>query len=532
MLVVLAVGLPCGASSASTAAPANDNFENAQQLSGALPIELLASNVGATHQVGDPDHSPQPSGGHSIWFRWEATNTEAVTISTCGSAMPTILAVYLGSALGGLSEVAGTTWEAGGCLFQEGTQATFRAIAGKIYSIEIDGNTNHESSQPPVSGEGAVALRIRHRLPPANDDFAAATTLEPGLSARAPNFGATKEAGEPNHHGDPGGASVWFKFTAPKTQGALVQLNGGSIRSHHELAVYTGSSVAGLTPVAGSAPWEESELIPVVGGRTYWIAVDGTYDPVTETPDMDEPEISLSFGPGNDDFKDAYPVSHANTLSWTFVDSGLDNVGATKQAGEPDHAGNRGGASVWFQWTAPESGSMQVSACSTDFPTILGVYTGSSLGTLTPVASTSRPCGVAEGAPGVNGFNVDSGKTYWIAVDGVDGAWGTFGLVMHTSKERLEGPAPAMGKPPQTKISGRRVNPRARTAQFHLAANELGSHFLCRLDSRPFKRCGGTVTYRKLAPGRHTFRSKAVNTAGEPDPTPIVAHFTIPRLRP
>ena len=34
-----------------------------------------------------------------------------------------------------------------------------------------------------------------------------------------------------------------------------------------------------------------------------------------------------------------------------------DNIGATKQSGEPDHAGNSGGSSVWFRWTAPATRS-------------------------------------------------------------------------------------------------------------------------------------------------------------------------------
>src|SRR6185295_13092698 len=34
------------------------------------------------------------------------------------------------------------------------------------------------------------------------------------------------------------------------------------------------------------------------------------------------------------------------------------NVGATKEPGEPNHAGAFGGASIWYSWTAPADGTV------------------------------------------------------------------------------------------------------------------------------------------------------------------------------
>ena len=34
------------------------------------------------------------------------------------------------------------------------------------------------------------------------------------------------------------------------------------------------------------------------------------------------------------------------------------NSNATKQVGEPNHAGNAGGKSVWWRWTAPAAGTL------------------------------------------------------------------------------------------------------------------------------------------------------------------------------
>jgi hypothetical protein len=372
--LVVGVTLCMAGAPAAFAAPLNDDFANPQVLSGALPIEITATNVGATHQEGEPGHAPLVAGGHTVWFRWEAASTEAVTISTCGSEMPTIIGVYLGSSLEALTEVAGNTWDWPGCSFQEGSQATFRAIAGKVYSMQIDGNVFHEASQPSVSGEGSIKLEIRHREPPANDDFDNAQPIAmDGLSTPAPNFGATKEAGEPDHRADQGGASVWFKFTAPRSGGASVQLYGGQASHEGLVAVYTGSSVGNLTPVpAFETRWTSELHFPTTAGTTYRIAVDGPYNPATESPFMDERELSVGTYPGNDDFEDAFSLGSA-PLGGTMGLNGLGNTGATKQAGEPDHAGNRGGTSVWFTWKAPESGSAQLSACGATFQTLLAV---------------------------------------------------------------------------------------------------------------------------------------------------------------
>ena len=55
-------------------------------------------------------------------------------------------------------------------------------------------------------------------------DFAAAKALvSPGENGS--NVGATKEPGEPDHAGDPGGASVWYTWTAPADGVADVRLH-------------------------------------------------------------------------------------------------------------------------------------------------------------------------------------------------------------------------------------------------------------------------------------------------------------------
>ena len=97
------------------------------------------------------------------------------------------------------------------------------------------------------------------------------------------------------------------------------------------------------------------------------------------------------------------------------------NLRATKESGEPTISGNGGGASIWYQWTAPASGSATFDTIGSSFGTLLGVYTGTSVGSLTLVGGDQ---GSAGGGQSRVIFTAASGATYRIAVDGVNGSMG------------------------------------------------------------------------------------------------------------
>jgi subtilisin family serine protease len=81
--------------------PANDNFANAQFISGANAT-LNGTNVRATRESGEPDHLPAISGSlgeHTVWYNWTAPSSGQVNLDTCTSSFDTTLAVYTGSAL-------------------------------------------------------------------------------------------------------------------------------------------------------------------------------------------------------------------------------------------------------------------------------------------------------------------------------------------------------------------------------------------------------------------------------------------------
>lgn len=97
------------------------------------------------------------------------------------------------------------------------------------------------------------------------------------------------------------------------------------------------------------------------------------------------------------------------------------NANATKETGEPNHIPtNGGGASVWWSWTAPITGTAVVDTIGSNFDTVMAVYTGNSY-PLTLIDynddgggnSTSRIT-----------YPATSGTTYKIVVDGWSGATG------------------------------------------------------------------------------------------------------------
>jgi len=127
------------------------------------------------------------------------------------------------------------------------------------------------------------------------------------------------------------------------------------------------------TPMAGLAAAEGYLLVPVDifdGFNAYSLVAYKTASG------------ALTGRPSNDD------LAQARTFANPVIgETHGSNVGATKEPGEPDHAGSAGGASVWYRWTAPSNGDVYLSLRQATFETLVGVYTGSSLSDLSQVAA-------------------------------------------------------------------------------------------------------------------------------------------------
>jgi len=123
--------------------------------------------------------------------------------------------------------------------------------------------------------------------------------------------------------------------------------------------------------------------------------------------------------PANDLFANAQTI---NDCSGSVAGT---NIAATRESGEPIHdpGGNPGASSVWYQWVAPTNGNVTISTIGSNFDTLLAVYTGTAVNSLTPIASNDDIVSGTNVQSRVN-FNATAGTIYKIAVDGWGGDTG------------------------------------------------------------------------------------------------------------
>ncbi len=125
------------------------------------------------------------------------------------------------------------------------------------------------------------------------------------------------------------------------------------------------------------------------------------------------------------------------------------NLASTAESGEPAHAGSPAAHTVWFKWTAPANGNQIVSTQGSSYgttsvngadityglaplDTVLAVYTGSSINSLTSVTSNDdyAPVGGVTQTWSRVTFAVTSGTTYYFAVGASSAATTAEGMVM------------------------------------------------------------------------------------------------------
>ena len=115
--------------------PPNDDFANAIVISSEGGGEVRSS-VGATKEDGEPSHAGKSSATKSIWWRLEIPRTARVTLSTEGSAIDTVMAVYTGSAVDALAKVASNDDAVTGVRY---SKVSFDAVGGDVYYVAVAG---------------------------------------------------------------------------------------------------------------------------------------------------------------------------------------------------------------------------------------------------------------------------------------------------------------------------------------------------------------------------------------------------------
>jgi hypothetical protein len=169
------------------------------------------------------------------------------------------------------------------------------------------------------------------------------------------------------------------------------------------------------TNAIGAESWAASVQLPPGTNVIRAYAID--YAGNTSPPDS---VVVRYLNPTNDYFA----LSAQLEPTGGFVTA--NNRQATREAGEPLHAGNDGGRSVWYWWRAPADGQLALTTAGSQIDTLLAVYTGDRLADLVEVVSN-------DDGPSGNGWSdldlfVSSNEVYRIVVDAYGADEGSFSL--------------------------------------------------------------------------------------------------------
>jgi uncharacterized delta-60 repeat protein len=356
----------------AVAQPFNDNFDNALSLDFfGLPGSFLTDNTGGTRETGEPLIATN-NGGASVWFTWTPQADGMATFNTASSAIDTLLGVYVGNSVDQLTLVAQDDNSGGG-----GTsQLTFPAPMGTKFYIAVDGSNGVQGNiylnweVNPVSVAGTNnAIAKAWKLTGASGsifDNNVLATAEPFETAGIGLFGTN---------------SMWYIWTAPSSGLVTFDTRGSSFDT--VLDVYVGTN----QPTYFSRYENDDFLalrssqvtLPVIAGQTYQISVNG----FNNARGFIRLNWNIAPFPSNDNFADA-TVLNALPL-WGSVSD--NNVNASVEPGEPTHAGFSPSQSLWYKWTAPQDGEVQLDTLGSTFDTVLAVYTGNSVSSLSQVAA-------------------------------------------------------------------------------------------------------------------------------------------------
>jgi hypothetical protein len=319
-------------------------------------------------------------------------------------------------------------------------------------------------------------------------------------------IGATLSLANETLSTDPNGDDSFTIYLTTTNFGSAHQL-GTTVYSENPTSGWVYASTNFIT-------YAGSNLLSTYAGQTvdllFYVQTDATYGYLTQ---FNIDDVSLVAGttadiPSNDNFTNATlipPDGITNVVTTTY---------ASREAYEPDIAGNPGGHSVWWTWSAPAIGTVNISTTESDFYTFLGVYAGSSLSNLTVVTNYNGTRNSAGSAYAT--FKVAPGTQYQITVDGYSGEAGstlfTFDFVQDTTPPVVKFTSPTTGADvtnSTVEMKGTASDSFGVTAVYYQLENASGA--------TAWQLATGTTnwsaTVTNLLPGTNTVRVAAYDTA-------------------
>jgi hypothetical protein len=178
------------------------------------------------------------------------------------------------------------------------------------------------------------------------------------------------------------------------------------------------SSPGGITATGSSCPILVTGL---TDGTSYTFTVTatnadgGTSEPSQATSAI-TPHAPSGPAPSNDNF------ANAKVITGTSGSVAGTNVGATVEPGEQTIQDTRGGASVWYEWTVPVTGSYQFDTCTANPGVygLIGLFEGDSVSNATEFGPGPGQdlCPAGEAGSTIITGTMSAGLTLYIKFDG------------------------------------------------------------------------------------------------------------------
>jgi hypothetical protein len=369
------LGLGTYASATIYVRPSNDTFASRIPID-STPATVTGSNDGASLEPGEPNPTGENDAA-SVWWSWTAPASGIVTMTAdlleppLGYPLISEVAVYVGSSVTNLSMIAEDSPAYGFT-----AEVSFLAQQGQAYEIAVAG----------LYGQvGDITLNIIPTEPPL------AAILSPVDGQIIISTGPT---------------NLTIVASASDPDGNIARVDFYTQQGYSLLATLTQSPY--------TLPWTNVYL------GTYSLVVRAT-DNAGAFSYSDPVMVNVQAPPpANDAFSNFALLTGTNTIATG------DNSSASREAGEPFHAGNFGGRSVWWSWTAPYAGTFLISVSSPNvYYPVLAAYTGTTLSSLHNVASTTGSNGIAQLT-----LAAISGQAYFIALDDSWGMGGAYTLTI------------------------------------------------------------------------------------------------------
>lgn len=403
--------------------PPGDDFLGRVPLPADEAGTIATTNRLATAEPGEPFHAGK-SGHHSIWFGWTAPASGHATLQTVGSDFDTLLGVYTGSAVHALTEIVGD--DDGGGFFT--SQVDFNAVAGTSYSIAVDG-----------LGDESGRLVLGWRLEPAKPPVP--LIIQQPASVSVPrNTGVRLQVQAENAQG-----YQWF-FRGSLLSGATNSQLTLSGVTEAEVGTYQAAVLGQEATLLSDEAVVEIGTEPEVRSRDKLEALVRSNDPDVEAQEREATATHGAFTPLGWRRARVGLSTPGSALPALVVSAGtpriqvIDNTTSTTQQREENHCGLIGYHSRWLAITPEIDGVLVVDTPGATFPVVLALYGTGRLGD-PPLACTA-------GQP-LRSAGVVSGKIYYLAVDGVDGATGPITVLCQVGQP----PLPQVNPPPNLQVA-------------------------------------------------------------------------------